>query len=416
MQMVARTGHPDFLDLPWDVPLEAWETPRIIEVPKGVHRHVVRVLRYDDRRYVVKELPRRLAEREYRLLRRLVTEHVPVVDVVGVVRDRRDAEDDPLEAVLITRHLDYSLPYRLLFQRRDAAELRDKMLDALVDLLVRIHLVGFMWGDCSLSNTLFRRDAGRLAAYVVDVETGELHENGLTEGQRSYDIDLAVERCAGEVFDLVAAELVPPQVDPLVLAEDLAERYHSLWAELHTEEVFETAERDVISARLRRINELGYDVDEIVLTGDEDLWRLETRMVEPGRYRRQLRELTGLTVQDNQARRLLADIDSFGRYLRERDRADYSQDYVARRWMEMSFGPTIGVVPEEQRGKREEAEVFHEVLDHWYFKTTVEGHDLSLFDAARSYVDNVLQYEEQEQVVEDPLAFGGGRASRSPSP
>lgn len=416
MQMVARTGHPDFLDLPWDVPLEAWETPRIIEVPKGVHRHVVRVLRYDDRRYVVKELPRRLAEREYRLLRRLVTEHVPVVDVVGVVRDRRDAEDDPLEAVLITRHLDYSLPYRLLFQRRDAAELRDKMLDALVDLLVRIHLVGFMWGDCSLSNTLFRRDAGRLAAYVVDVETGELHENGLTEGQRSYDIDLAVERCAGEVFDLVAAELVPPRVDPLVLAEDLAERYHSLWAELHTEEVFETAERDVISARLRRINELGYDVDEIVLTGDEDLWRLETRMVEPGRYRRQLRELTGLTVQDNQARRLLADIDSFGRYLRERDRADYSQDYVARRWMEMSFGPTIGVVPEEQRGKREEAEVFHEVLDHWYFKTTVEGHDLSLFDAARSYVDNVLQYEEQEQVVEDPLAFGGGRASRSPSP
>ena len=35
-------------------------------------------------------------------------------------------------------------------------------------LLVRLHLVGFYWGDVSLSNTLFRRDADAYAAYVVD--------------------------------------------------------------------------------------------------------------------------------------------------------------------------------------------------------------------------------------------------------
>ena len=36
----------------------------------------------------------------------------------------------------------------------------DRLLDALVELLVRLHLAGFFWGDCSLSNTLFRLDAG----------------------------------------------------------------------------------------------------------------------------------------------------------------------------------------------------------------------------------------------------------------
>ena len=24
LQLIARTGHPDFLDLPWDEPLEEW--------------------------------------------------------------------------------------------------------------------------------------------------------------------------------------------------------------------------------------------------------------------------------------------------------------------------------------------------------------------------------------------------------
>ena len=61
--------------------------------------------------------------------------------------------------------------------------LGDRMLDALVVLLVRIHLAGFFWGDCSLSNTLFRRDAGALQAYIIDVETAERHDE-LTAGQR----------------------------------------------------------------------------------------------------------------------------------------------------------------------------------------------------------------------------------------
>ena len=123
------------------------------------------------------------------------------MDAVGVVTERGEG----LEAVLITRHLDYSLPFRTLFARGSVPDLRRRLLDAGADLLVRLHLGGFFWGDCSLSNTLFRRDAGALAAYLVDAETGELHPS-LSDGQRLHDLSIAEENVAGELAD-VEAEL-----------------------------------------------------------------------------------------------------------------------------------------------------------------------------------------------------------------
>jgi hypothetical protein len=405
-QLTARTGHPDFLDLPWSQPLESWSHERLVEMPMGIHRHVVRTVDYDGRLYHLKELPRRYAEREWHFLRRLAQEGVPVVEVVGVV-SRRTAEDgEPLEAVLITKHLEYSVPYRLLFLRQDHRQLRDPMLDALVHLLARIHLQGFLWGDCSLSNTLFRRDAGALAAYVVDTETGELHSE-LTTGQRGYDIELAIEKCAGELFDLQAAGVLP-EVDPVALGDELRSRYERLWSELTRDEIFADDERYRIHDRLRRINELGYDVEELELVADEPgttRMRLETYVLEPGRYRRLLRERTGLDVQDNQARRLLNDIHNFGAWLQQEEGRPMDDNVIALRWREQSFEPTVALVPQELRGRRDAAEVFHEVLDHWHHLSTVECADVELFDAARSYVDTVLRFEPEERLV--PPAVGG---------
>jgi hypothetical protein len=413
-QLLARTGHPDFLDLPWDRPLADWDHQRIVEVPRGIHRHVVRTVEYPEGLYVLKELPNRYAQREYRFLRYLAEENVPVVDVVGVVHDRRTLAGDPLEAVLITKHLEYSLPYRLLFARREARTLREPMLDALVDLLVRLHLVGFLWGDCSLSNTLFRRDAGSLAAYVVDTETGELHDNGLTDGQRAYDIETAIERCGGELLDLQAQGVLSADVDAAELGDELRSRYRALWEELTREDVFTSEERYRIHDRLRRINELGYDVEELEIVGDDDesRLRLRTRVVEPGRHRRWLRELTGLDVQENQARRLLNDLSNFHAWLEQSEGRQFSDQQVARRWLDQSFQPTVDVVPDDLRGRRDPAELFHEILDHWYFLSTCEGYDMELVDAARSYVDNVLRFEPEERTIstEDaaPLDPDGG--------
>src|SRR5688500_4981987 len=245
-QLVTRTGHPDFLDLPWERPLEEWRSERLVEVVRGISRHVVRFVDYDGAVYALKELPERLAHREYGLLRRLNAEGMPVVLAVGVV------ERAELEPVLITRHLDFSLPYRALFSRRPVTDLRRNLLRALAELLVRLHLAGFFWGDCSLSNTLFRRDAGELSAYLVDAETGELHPE-LTDGQRRHDLAIAEENIVGELLD-VEAELggLPDDVDPIETAAGTVAAYEALWMELTREEVFGPDERWRIHERLRR--------------------------------------------------------------------------------------------------------------------------------------------------------------------
>ncbi len=397
-QLTARTGHPDFLDLPWDQPLEEWETPRITAVPRGIHRHVVRFVEYGDATYALKELPKHYALREYEALRYLADEDLPVVEAVGVVRDRRGQDGEPLDPILITRYLEYSLPYRLLFVREAPAALRDRMVDALVNLLVRLHLAGFLWLDCSLSNTLFRRDAGLLAAYLVDAETAEIHPE-LSGGQRSYDIDCAIERCAGELYDLIASGMLPEELDVWGLGEELRRRYEALWDELTRDEVFCRDEQHRIHERLRRINDLGYDVSEIELEGEGDELRMKvrTRLVDPGRHRRRLQELTGLDVQDNQARRLLHDIANFGAWLSREKGREFTEKQVALRWMDMSFESAMERVPQGFRSKREPAEIFHEVLEHWYYQSQIEGKDMQFHDAVDSYVDNVLPAVPDEQ-------------------
>jgi hypothetical protein len=121
-----------------------------------------------------------------------------------------------------------------------------------VNLLVRNHVAGFFWGDCSLSNTLFRRDAGALAAYVVDTETGELHPQ-LSDGQRNHDILVAEENIAGELLD-VSAEGLEHGLDPLEAAVELRRRYDGNWSELTREVAFAPDQRYRVEERLQRLN------------------------------------------------------------------------------------------------------------------------------------------------------------------
>ena len=132
---------------------------RLAVVARGIGRHVVRFVEYDGRFYALKELPHEIAHREYRLCARSTRK--------GCRRSRPSGSSHrpELEDVLITRYLEFSLPYRLVLARKPVADVRARLLDALAELLVRLHLAGFFWGDCSLSNTLFRRDAGSLVAY-----------------------------------------------------------------------------------------------------------------------------------------------------------------------------------------------------------------------------------------------------------
>jgi Domain of unknown function (DUF4032)/Lipopolysaccharide kinase (Kdo/WaaP) family len=395
-QLVARTGYPTFLDLPWDEPLEEWQSERLVEVVRGISRHVVRFVQYDGELFALKELPAEPAWREYRLLRELEEQEMPVVEVVGVVAGRGEG----LEPVLITRHLDFSLPFRALFVRGGFADIRHRLLDAGAELLVRLHLAGFFWGDCSLSNTLFRRDAGALAAYLVDAETGELHPT-LSDGQRLHDVEIARENLVGELLDVEAELGIELERPPEDTADELVSRYERLWDELVHEEVFGPDERFRIDERLRRLNELGFDVGELELVGGPDGYslKLHPHVVEPGHHRRRLLETTGLRAQENQARRLLNDLNRYRAELEEQAGHSLPTSVAAARWLVDVFEPAIAAVPPELWTKRQAAEVFHELLEHRWFLSQQEGKDVGLIPAVEDYVETVLRTLPDERAV-----------------
>lgn len=382
----AATG---LLSLPWDQPLEEWTDSRLVEMrQRGISRHVVRFVAEDGDVYALKEISEHLARREYRLLRELADLQVPAVEVLGVAVDR----GNDLDAILVTRFLEYSVSYRALFSNMRGDRPVDKLLDSLVELLVRLHLAGFFWGDCSLSNTLFRMDAGALAAYLVDAETAELHQS-LSDGQRKYDVELARERVGGELFDLDAGGMLPFVVEPVAVADELATRYDALWDELTREEVLRVDEqRYRIADRLRRLGELGFDVDEVELisAGQGNRLRLKTRVAEPGHYRRLLFSRTGLDVQENQARRLWGDMASFRGYLEQKERRPVPEAVAANRWLTEVYDPVIAAIPDELRGRLDPAEVFHEILEHRWFLSERAGHDVGTTAAAHSYFKSIL--------------------------
>ena len=338
------------LTLPWTRPLEEWQDARLVEIrQRGISRHIVRFVADNGELYALKAISEALARREYRLLRKLAELGVPAVHVVGVVVDRGPDTD----AILVTRFLDYSTTYRAVFSSPRGGQPTDRLLDALVELLVRLHLAGFFWGDCSLSNTLFRYDAGTLEAYLVDAETSEMHPT-LTAGQRNYDVDLAEERVYGELLDLQAGELLSPDVDPLEIAAELPRRYAMLWDELTREELLHPDDqRFRIANRLRRLNELGFDVDEVELisTPDGNRLRLRTRVAESGHHSRQLFLRTGLAAEDNQARRLLNDIASYRAYLEQQRGHPVSEMVAASQWLTDIYDPVIAAIPAELRGR-----------------------------------------------------------------
>jgi hypothetical protein len=395
-QLTVRTGHPSFLDLPWEQPLEEWDSPRLVTLIRGISRHVVRFVEYDGALYALKELPDRPARREWTLLRRLEGQGMPVVEAVGLVSGR----DGELDSVLITRHLEYSLPYRALFAGAAIPDLRVHLLNALVELLTRLHLRGFFWGDCSLSNALFRRDAGALSAYLVDAETGELH-GSLSNGQRTYDLDIAQTNIVGELLDVDAEVGLPADLDPDETGEEIGRRYTSLWDELTREEVFGADERFRVDERLHRLNKLGFDVEEIQVEAAADGYhlRLEPQVVEPGHHRHRLLRLTGLDAQENQARRMLNDLARYREALERREKRTMAESVVASMWRQEVFEPTVAAVPEELWARLPAAEVFHQVLEHRWFLSELAGKDVGIDEAVRSYVHSELPTRRPERVV-----------------
>jgi Domain of unknown function (DUF4032)/Lipopolysaccharide kinase (Kdo/WaaP) family len=331
------------LQLPWLERLEAWQpgAANLRDLPVGPSRHVVRFVNADDVLYALKELPTRVANKEYAVLRGLEDRELPAVRAVGLVD-----QPDTGNSILVTEYLAHSWQYRRLFQRLPRmTKHRDRLLDAMASLLVDLHRRGVFWGDCSLANTLFKRDGQALQAFLVDAETSEIHPS-LSDGQRALDLGILVENVTGDLLDMAVAmgEGSEHVDEDLAMAESVATRYESLWKELTREEDVGVDERHQVLARVRRLNELGFAVDEVALepTGDQrSKLRLKVAVANRRFHAEELRRLTGLAVGEGQATILLNDLHAYQCQLEREQPGSGADDVIGLRWLSDCYHPGV---------------------------------------------------------------------------
>jgi hypothetical protein len=402
LSITASVASAELLELPWGTPLEKWPDVNVAALPKGISRHIVRFVHMGKHIVAVKETTEALALREYDMLKRLAKLDVPCVEAVAIVSGRVDSHGNPLPTALVTRHLRFSLPYRALYSQTLRPDTATRFADALAVLLVRLHIVGFFWGDVSLSNTLFRRDAGAFAAYLVDAETGELMPGSLSDGQRENDLEIARINVAGELLDLQAGGRLDEDIDPVEVANSILESYRSLWRELTGWESFDQSERWRIAERVQRLNQLGFDIENLTIstnvTGSQ--LHIQPKVVDAGHHTRRLLRLTGVDAGENQARRLLNDLDAYQAV--HHPEGDGDEEMAAHEWLSNVYDPVIRSIPKEYRGKLEPAEIFHQWLEHRAARSQKEDRDISREESVASYIDEVLRHRRDEAMVTGP--------------
>jgi tRNA A-37 threonylcarbamoyl transferase component Bud32 len=387
-------------ELPWELPLEEWAEDPTLAEKRGISRHIVRLVRatpaLDSEIYAVKETVAEFANREYRLLRQLSHLDAPCVEPIAVIEGRTDIHGEELPCALATRFLPFSLPYRVLLSGVVTSHDVMTMANALALLLVRLHLLGFWWGDCSLSNALFRRDAEGFAAYLVDAETGEF-QRALSDGQREHDLDIAYFNVAAELEDLAISGVLYPGMDPIRASDGVIKRYRRLWAALKEPQLLDPKDRHAVERAMRQLQDLGFAVEEVsvFLDGEHQALHFQPKLVAAGYHQQRLFELMRLETEELQAKRLIA---SFDRYRTREAKVSEPAAVTAERWLKEVFHPIIKLVPPQLQGRIEPAQLFHEVLEHRWYLSEKAGHDVGLTFAANSYISDVLPFRRDSGV------------------
>ena len=379
-------------NLPWHTPLEHWPEDETLAAQRGISRHIVRLVRSTpdpaSEIYAVKETVEEFAVREYEALRELSLRGAPAVAQVAIVTNRYSKNNEELPCAIVTRFLPYSLPYRVILSGQITQHEITNMANALAYLLVRLHLLGFWWGDCSLSNTLFRRDAEGFAAYLVDAETGEFQKK-LSDGQREHDLELARFNVAAELEDLKIAGVLFPAMDPIRASESVITRYRKIWKSLSEPQILPAGDRHAVERAMRSLQDIGFAVEEvdIQLAGDKSTVTFIPKLVAPNYHSQRLIELMGLETEELQAKRILASFDRFRS--RELEKTPKKEE-AAKRWLDEVFYKVINAVPAAMRGRVEDAQLFHEVLEHRWYLGEKAGRDLGLEFATNEYISKVL--------------------------
>ena len=415
-----RVTSPGLLALPWDRPLAEWDATEVPlrDIPVGPSRHLVRFVETDGRLWALKELPERVAAREYAVLRELESMGLPAVRAAGLVRQPAAgpatgpaAVADEDNALLVTRYLDRSWQYRRLFMRLplDRPRHRARLLDAMAGLLVDLHRNGVFWGDCSLANTLFSRDGQLLQAWLVDAETSEIHSE-LTAGQRRHDLDILVENVAGGMIDLALrleqpAEVVDALVDE---AASMTGRYTALWDALHAVPEVAFSDRLEIESRIRTLHDLGFAVDEVRLepAGAHDRLRLQVVVAERRFHAVELAALTGLEVGEGQARILLGDLRAYQGLLQQQERREVRDAVAARRWRDDRFEPGMERAHAVTGGVGDPVQAYCDLLEVRWLLSEQAGRDVGEEEALTALALRVVPVDAAASMAVADAATG----------
>ena len=381
-----RQNHPAFLDLPWSQPLLGWgeHFAHIVDLPRGLSRHDVVFAACGAVHYAFKALPAPLAEREFDSLLEMEERELPAVTPVGHVQL---AVDEDEESVLITRFLDGALPFRAMFRQQGLERYRARLLDAMAGLLVRLHVAGCYWGDCSLSNTLFRRDAGELQAFLVDAETAETHDE-LSSGQREMDLAIMEENVTGDLLDLAAQMETAQGVDLEDTGPSIRRRYDALWSEITREVLIGLNEEYRIRERTRALNQIGFSVGgiELVAGAEGSHLRLRTIVTDRDYHRHQMHSLAGVVATEHQASLLLEEIRQLRAVLSRELARSVPLSMAAQRWLEERYLPTISKLSDLVQPDTDVAELYCQVLEHKWFLSEQAVRDVGMEGAVEDYL------------------------------
>ncbi len=390
-----RPGHPDFLDLPWHLPVEGWNASvcsRWVDLERGLSRHPVVFVSYGKKIYVVKELPNvEVAEREYENLRKMDTLGMPVVEAIGYAVLHRQNEEQSV-SILITLFLDFSLPYRSLFIKHGLERYRERLLHAMESLLVRMHLAGIFWGDCSLSNVLFKRDAGELAAYAVDVETSLIYES-LSNVQREQDLMIMEENIFGDLSDLAAEYSGNATFKPEDIVQSIKDGYLRLWNEVTKEVFISRDERYKIHERINLLNQMGFSVHEVELEdfGDQEKLKMRTLVTDQSYHRHYLHNLTGIVASDHESRLMLNEIKALKATHSRKLNRSVPLSVAAFQWMNETYHPALQQFKDAQGNTEEEmATLYCKLLEHKWYLSEKAGKDVGLDGTIQDYKEKFL--------------------------
>ena len=354
------------------------------DLPVGPSRHLVRFVVCGSALYALKEEPLEVARREYEALLHMEQVGLPAVRPIGIAERLEEGS-----GILVTEFLRHSLQYRRLLMRvpLEPGGYRDRLLDAMAGLLVDLHRAGVFWGDCSLANTLFRRDGDTYAAYLVDAETSEVH-SALSDGQRAYDLDVLVENVAFGLADLASFQRRFDAMDEQIdAAEAVRTRYTQLWEELFRQVEIQPGDRYAISAHVRRLNGLGFAVGEIELEpGPDGRIRLRAAVTRRDFHARELQRRTGIVALEGQARLLLNDLREYRAWLEHVEERRVSSAEAAERWQADVLEPALARLAPAIGPTRDALQAYCDLLEHKWLLSERRRSDVGLEAALAAYL------------------------------